>query len=141
MIGIFGKKNIIRKKLNSFKIGDYCINSHGIISCITNIHNDRIIMKSITIGHETYAHNTEVTKLNKYPINRFKPFDKVLVRNNTDHFWNIEFFSKYNNLYSNFEFFGLNNTYEQCVPYNEETKHLLGTKQKAPEFYINWEEE
>ena len=98
-------------------------------------------MKSITIGHETYAHNTEVTKLNKYPINRFKPFDKVLVRNNTDHFWNIEFFSKYNNLYSNFEFFGLNNTYEQCVPYNEETKHLLGTKQKAPEFYINWEEE
>jgi aspartate oxidase len=25
--------------------------------------------------------------------------------------------------------------YEQCVPYNEETKHLKGTTEKAPEFY------
>lgn len=126
-----------KKKLNSFNVGDYCINNYGIISHITNIHNDRIIMKSITLGYEAYAHDTEVIKIDKYPIDRFKPFDKVLVRYGDARFWKIEFFNSYRSDYT-YKFCGISNNYQQCIPYNEETKHLIGTLEKAPEFYINW---
>ena len=27
-----------------------------------------------------------------------------------------------------------------AIPYNEETKHLIGTKEEAPEFYRYWED-
>ena len=33
---------------------------------------------------------------------------------------------------------GSSETY--CVPYNDDTKHLLGTKDEAPEFYRYWED-
>lgn len=25
--------------------------------------------------------------------------------------------------------------YKMCIPYNEETKHLVGTNEEAPEYY------
>ena len=30
--------------------------------------------------------------------------------------------------------------YMQCIPYNEDTKHLLGTTNDCPEYYKWWEE-
>lgn len=30
--------------------------------------------------------------------------------------------------------------YKYCVPYNDETKHLVGTKDEAPEYYRYWED-
>lgn len=30
--------------------------------------------------------------------------------------------------------------YDYCIPYNEETKHLVGTIEDAPEFYRYWED-
>ena len=30
--------------------------------------------------------------------------------------------------------------YKQCVPYNDETEHLIGTTDEAPEFYKYWED-
>lgn len=30
--------------------------------------------------------------------------------------------------------------YHQCIPYNEETKHLIGTLDDCPEYYKWWEE-
>ena len=30
--------------------------------------------------------------------------------------------------------------YYQCIPYNEETKHLIGTTEDCPEYYKWWEE-
>ena len=31
-------------------------------------------------------------------------------------------------------------SYTFCIPYNDETKHLLGTTYEAPEFYKYWDE-
>lgn len=54
----------------------------------------------------------------------FKPFEKVLVRQNDSENWNISLFSyKYDFIY-----YTINGSqFLQCIPYNEETKHLLGT--------------
>ena len=30
--------------------------------------------------------------------------------------------------------------YKYCVPYNDDTKHLVGTTEEAPEYYRYWED-
>lgn len=57
----------------------------------------------------------------------FKPFDKVVVRCSEADRWSIDFFSyKVHNGYicTGDAWFGY------CLPYNEDTKHLLGTRAK-----------
>lgn len=56
----------------------------------------------------------------------FKAFDKVLVRDSNDRKWNAGFFSHYSEGL-NYPFICVGGGYGQCIPYNEETKHLLGT--------------
>lgn len=69
------------------------------------------------------------------PKYEFKPFDKVLVRDSKSNEWNIDIFRmivedgdkcgyKYNCFYDSWNY---------CIPYNDQTKHLLGTTD-------NWEE-
>lgn len=58
----------------------------------------------------------------------FKPFDKVLVRDFGDEEWKADFFSHnrfVNDSYYRFSCVG--NKWRHCIPYNEDTKHLLGT--------------
>lgn len=69
----------------------------------------------------------------------FKPFDKVLVRNNEVAIWSSGFFSHY--LYNathlnKFAVSGLH--WIQCIPYNKETQHLVGTIQECPDKYKIW---
>lgn len=55
---------------------------------------------------------------------KFQPFDKVLVRDN-DGVWFAGFFSHYS---KNGDFLCVGvSLWEQCIPYNDQTKHLLGT--------------
>lgn len=56
----------------------------------------------------------------------FKPFDKVLVRDD-DSVWKIEFFERENVDSESYPYTCMNCDYAECIPYNEETKHLLGT--------------
>lgn len=58
------------------------------------------------------------------PKVELKPFDKVLVRDFSKDKWSISFFSfKKKDLY-----ICINHcSWNQCIPYNEETAHLLGT--------------
>lgn len=55
-----------------------------------------------------------------------KPFDKVLVRDSNDHEWKAGIFSHYGEGL-NYPFICVGCGYGYCIPYNEETKHLLGT--------------
>lgn len=57
---------------------------------------------------------------------QFKPFDRVLVRNAINSPWKVELFSCYNNTLK-YPYVCLSGSYLDCVPYNEQTKHLLGT--------------
>ena len=77
-------------------------------------------------------------KTEKFDPNTLQPFDKVLVRDSPLSKWRPDFFGflvqyeKYIICAGSFWY--------QCIPYNEETKHLLGTKDNCPEYYKWWEE-
>ena len=76
-------------------------------------------------------------KVKKFDQKTLQPFDKVLVRDNPLSKWRPDFFGftvqheKYIICTGSFWY--------QCIPYNEETKHLLGTTDDCPEFYKWWE--
>ncbi len=59
----------------------------------------------------------------------FKPFDKVIVRDNYgDNVWKADFFSHINTDDEDGRKYSCVSTaWEQCLPYNEETAKLIGT--------------
>lgn len=75
----------------------------------------------------------------KFDPKALKPFDKILARNGHSEIWNCDIFS---NIYDNepYKYNTISNYWKYCIPYNEETKHLLGTKDEAPEYYRYWED-
>ena len=60
------------------------------------------------------------------PTCPFKPFDKVLVRDNDEQAWCANYFSHYKNAPDYF-YVCINGIYHYCIPYNDHTAHLLGT--------------
>jgi hypothetical protein len=60
------------------------------------------------------------------PKCEFKPFDKVLGRNEKDDVWEAELFSHYKEE-SQYPFRCIGFSRKYCIPYNEKTAHLLGT--------------
>ena len=81
-------------------------------------------------------------KKEKYEPKTIKPFDKVLVTDiNLKLRWKADFFSHETGaiIYPH-QCQCTGNIYEYCIPYNDDTKHLVGTKDEAPEFYRYWED-
>lgn len=79
-------------------------------------------------------------KKGKFDPNTLNPFDKVLVRNDSREIWRCDFSA--NGSYDDVEYpyVAINESVMYCIPYNDETKHLLGTNDDAPEYYRYWEE-
>ena len=70
------------------------------------------------------------TKFSKKILyHQFKPFDKVVVRNNACDTWNAAFFSHMDLEYRGETVYCTteNCFYNECLPYNEETGKLIGT--------------
>lgn len=69
-----------------------------------------------------------------------KPFDRVLMRD--DKFstcWRCAFFShKREKERTPYKYAATYGSYKFCIPYNEETKHLVGTTDEAPDYYCYW---
>ena len=55
-----------------------------------------------------------------------KPFDRVITRNTYDDIWTANIFSHMNS-YGEYVAIGCVGGYHYCLPYNEETAHLIGT--------------
>ena len=72
-------------------------------------------------------------KKDKFDHRKLKPFDKVLVKIGS--FWQIELFSHICKDYSEFPYQCARSRYAICIPYNNKTKHLVGTANEAPEYY------
>lgn len=70
---------------------------------------------------------------------KFEPFQRVLVRNDDIAYWGIDFFEEYAETLE-YPYVCLTNSYKQCLPYNDETKHLLGTDNSPtpPEPEFRW---
>ena len=76
----------------------------------------------------------------KFDPKTLKPFDRVLVRDGNLGNWKNLFFSYIIERETCYPYFCLNNQYKYCIPYNEDTMHLVGTSEEAPEFYRYWED-
>lgn len=77
-------------------------------------------------------------KKDKFNPKTLKPFDKVLVRDDGSWEWKVNFYS--HKIEGAFPFKCVSNAYICCIPYNNDTKHLVGTKAEAPEYYKYWED-
>ena len=69
-----------------------------------------------------------------------RPFDKVLRRDTCTQNWECEFFSHIDDGSDNYPYITITTANKFCIPYNDDTKHLVGTTDEAPEYYRYWEE-
>ena len=76
----------------------------------------------------------------KFDPKTLQPFDKVLVRDINSEKWKIQLFSHIIKDCFPYEYHCIGSCYNFCIPYNDDTKHLIGTSEEAPEFYRYWEE-
>ena len=87
--------------------------------------------------------NVPWSKKEKFDPKTLQPFDKVLAASMADGRWVCDFFSHIGEsirdsgrLYVGTGF----GAYDRMIPYNDKTKHLVGTTDEAPEYYRYWEE-
>ena len=78
-------------------------------------------------------------KKERFDPNTLQPFDKVLARNDMED-WSCMFFSHIIKDEETYPYACGYDWFTQCIPYNDDTKHLLGTNKEAPEFYRYWED-
>ena len=78
-------------------------------------------------------------KTEKFDPKTLKPFDRVLARNHGSHRWACDLFS---DIIDGDEclYHCIGSYYRYCIPYNDDTKHLVDTKKEAPVFYRYWED-
>lgn len=76
-------------------------------------------------GYKWNADTLELEKVVPKFKNKFKPFDKVLVRNDIDEEWTINLFSHYDEKDKAFPFICINDFYRYCIPY-EGNEYLVG---------------
>ena len=79
-------------------------------------------------------------KKDKFDPKTLKAFDRVLVRHECYHRWRCEFYSYIHDDNGSYPYVAISGAYKRCIPYNEETKHLVGTTDEAPEYYRYWED-
>jgi hypothetical protein len=149
-----------QKKKHQYQVGDYITLSKNQLSAYFDkiIDSDfgvfKIIEKNETqftahyVDAETiqpicigidFLETIPFCKVDKFDPKWLKPFDKVLCRHLDKDKWKAHFFSHIDTDDREYPFYATF-AYRYCIPYNLETKHLVGTTEKAPEFYINWEE-
>lgn len=78
-------------------------------------------------------------KKEKFDPKTLKPFDKVIVKNNLNE-WTCAIFSHISDYNYGFPCNCCDRVYRYCIPYNDDTKHLVGTTEEAPEYYKYWDD-
>ena len=87
-------------------------------------------------------------KKEKFDPKTLQPFDKVLVKQEDldDFVWSTALFSHLITIHDdaiNIDYLVAETTKctsSFCIPYNDDTKHLVGTTDEAPEYYRYWED-
>ena len=140
-------KKLVKPK---FKVGDKLVNrvnmymgdlSHQCV--ISEITNDKYILND---GGYIHFKNQDIWELVNDKKQRFdpktlQPFDKVLARDTENSTWRGTLFSHYNKDDGvSYPCVTVGEVFSVCIPYNEDTKRLLGTSEEAPEYYRYWED-
>lgn len=75
----------------------------------------------------------------KFDPNTLMPYDKVLVRDCASEKWLCTLFSHITKE-EVYAYKCLGSSWYCCIPFNEDTKHLAGSYDEAPEYYKYWED-
>ena len=70
----------------------------------------------------------------KFDPKTLQPFDRVLAF--FEGIWNCDLYSHY----SDSQYICVGVRVRRVIPYNDDTKHLVGTTEEAPEYYRYWED-
>ena len=121
------------------KSGGLCdFNEDGTIE-LEGITSDEIMLYPSRDQRDWSKFTAPWYKNEKFDPNMLQPFDKVLTRHFEDERWEINFYS-YTNPNWLWPYTCMDKSYKYCIPYNDDTKHLVGTTDEAPEFYKHWED-
>lgn len=78
-------------------------------------------------------------KKGRFDPKSLQPFDKVLARDSDKCRWACAFYS-HTREDEDYKYKTLHWRYKYCIPYNDDTKHLIDTKDEAPDYYRYWED-
>lgn len=134
-----------------FKVGDkirHKTTNKDDIYEISKVYDDSYGLVNFTwMIYMKYQDSYELVP-NKFDTSTLKCFDKVLVRNGEQDKWQAGLFSyleekkigidygSYTKYFKSIITYNVNSDfYYYCIPYNDDTKHLVGTTKEAPEFY------
>lgn len=130
-----------------FKVGDKIVNRFCIYKgnigrkgVISEITEDKYILNDggyIHIKDQGFW-ELDNDKKQRFDPKTLQPFDKVLAKFGS--YWRIEWFSNMYEYKGDIYYACLMSDYKECIPYNDGTKHLLGTSDEAPEYYRYWED-
>lgn len=128
--------------------GHHCPWNMKEVTPATKEQRDTLMKAMNDAGYEWDAEKKELTKLvvfgckapNRFDPKTLKEFDKVLVKENGDYIWRVDIISVPDNYKDIIHYLIGNNDFDLIIPYNEDTKHLVGTTEEAPEFYRYWED-
>ena len=131
------EENLIKPK---FKVGDiirHKENNRGNVYKIHRVYDDLYVIDDFAGG--IYIKNQDQYELvsNKFDPKILKPFDRVIVKPDNGN-WHCSILShrEDNNIYYRMvDGYG----YSRIIPYNDDTKHIVGTNEEVPEFYKYWE--
>ena len=78
----------------------------------------------------------------KFDPKTLQPYMRVLVRDTNESLWRCAFYSHKREDEDNPYKYVATSSFGSvcCIPYNEDTKHLVGTTEEATEFYRYWDD-
>ena len=79
-------------------------------------------------------------KVEKFDPKTLQPFDRILARDYGNDIWTACLYSHHATELDDDWFVCENIYWHFVIPYNDDTKHLVGTKEDCPEYYKWWEE-
>lgn len=105
---------------------DYYISAKGTL-------DDLKEFKKVLAKYNCYLEGNSINRKEskKFDFSSLKPFDKVLIRDSCKQCWCGDFFQ----YMEGSRFVCTSSDWTFCIPYNDDTKHLVGTTNPAPEFY------
>lgn len=102
-------------------------------------HNGECVLFPSKEERDWSKFNPKKPKQPKFNPNTLNPFDKVLARNDGED-WSCVFFSHIVKDEETYPYACGYDWFTYCIPYNDDTKHLVGTAKEAPEYYRYWED-
>ena len=143
---VFGEVELIRVNQNDdvyypieIKLSDDSINSVTTDGRLCEYYNGECTLFPSKEQRDWSKFNY---KKPKFDPKTFQPFDKVLIKKGTESYnlWFPDFISLPPNDVDETILCMNTDDVVMAIPYNEETKHLVGTTDEAPEFYRYWED-